>query len=316
MGSGEGDGRMTPAIYMERISKWFRGRVALEAVTWSVAAGSFHGLVGANGAGKTTLLRLALGVIWPDDGQIEVFGERLGHDNAEIRQRVHYVASGRPPGASGFRVAEWMRYASLLYRRWDAGRAQQLLEAIELDSGQFIGHLSSGQMTSLALAVAVASRPDLLLLDEPTNGLDLVVKRQMLQLIIDMAASEGTTVVMATHNLEDVERLADSLALLYRGRLVAAGGLDEIKGRMHRIQVALPGQWPEAVFQDPSITHVERRGQVALLTVEGPAEPIMERLRTAGAVVVEPIPMDLSEVFRSMLEKEGYTRETITWDRG
>ena len=304
---------MTVAIDMQGVTKEFRGRPALSDISWIVETGSIHGLIGANGAGKTTLLRLALGLLWPDQGTIAILGQRLERENAPLRQRVHYAASGRAL-APGFRVAEWLRYASLLYERWDAARCQRLIKALELDPDKVIGHLSHGMQTSLQLVVAIASRPDLLLLDEPTNGLDVVVKRQILQLIIDMAAAEGTTVVIASHNIEDIERMADTISVLYRGQFILKGEMESIKNHMHRLQVVIPGEWPSDVAQDPRITRVERRGHVGLVTVQGPAEPVAALLQKAGATLVEPIDMDLTDVFRAVLEKEGYTREGLEWD--
>lgn len=287
--------------------------MVLNHIDWTVEEGSIHGLIGANGAGKTTLLRLALGVLWPDRGAITVLGESLGHESAELRQRVHYVASGRAlPG--GFRVAEWVRYASLLYDRWDGPRCRRLLEALELDPAAAVGQLSMGMQISLKLAVAIAARPQLMLLDEPTNGLDVVVKRQILQLIIDMASAEGTTLVLATHNIEDVERLADAVSLLYQGRMVLRGELEEMKTHMSRLQIVMPGQWPSALEKDPRIVKVERRGQVALVTIQGPSKAVVELFERAGATLVESIPMDLTEVFTATLEKEGYSRDALQWE--
>ncbi len=304
---------MTAAIEMDAVTKRFRGRAAVDDVAWTVGTGSIHGLIGANGAGKTTLLRLALGLLWPDKGTITVLGERLGLENAPIRQRVHYVASGRT-AMPGFRVAEWLRYASLLYERWDGARCQRLVHALELNPDKTIRHLSQGMQTSLQLVTAIASRPDLLLLDEPTNGLDVVVKRQILQLIIDMAAAEGTTVVMASHNIEDIERMADAISVLYRGRFILKGDIEAIKDHMHRLQVVIPGEWPSRVERDPRITRVERRGHVGWVTVQGPVEPVAAMLHQMGATLIEPLPMDLTEIFRAVLEKEGYTREGLEWN--
>lgn len=166
---------MNAAIAMDNVAKRFRESQALQDVQWSVPDGSIYGLIGANGAGKTTLLRLALGVMWPDAGEVQILGEVLRRDNADIRQRVHYVASGRqlPPS---FRVDEWIHYSSLLYRHWDKKICDKLMRALAIDGRRQIGHLSQGMQVSFQLAVAIAARPDLLLLDEPTNGLDLVVK--------------------------------------------------------------------------------------------------------------------------------------------
>lgn len=304
---------MNLAITMSGVTKTFGGKTALDHVDWQVQAGSIHGLIGANGAGKTTLLRLALGTLWPDQGSIEVLGQQLTLENAALRQNVHYVATGRQLPAH-FQVGEWLHYMELLYERWDADRAKRLVGAMEIDANAVIRSLSTGQQASLQLAGAIAARPKLLLLDEPTNGMDLVVKRQVLQLMMDMAAAEGTTLVLATHNIEDVERLADSLSILYRGRFVLGGSVDSLKAHMHRVQVVTGGGWSDALFDDPHIAHVEKRGQVALVTVEGPADPLMAHFRAAGALLVEPIDIDLAEIFRMVLEKEGYSRETVAWN--
>ncbi len=304
---------MRPAIEMSDVTKVFGGKMALNHVDWRVDAGSIHGLIGANGAGKTTLLRLALGTLWPDQGRIEVLDQQLGRENADLRQHVHYVATGRslPPH---FRVDEWLQYMGLLYDRWDERRARHLVEAMEISASSIIRSLSTGMQASLQLAGAIAARPALLLLDEPTNGMDVVVKRQVLQLMMDMAAAEGTTMVLATHNIEDVERLADSVSVLYRGRFVLNSSLENFKGHMHRLQVVADREWSDAVFVQPHIAHVEKRGQVALVTVEGPQEPVAAHFREAGALLVEPIDMDLAEIFRMVLEKEGYSRDTLAWD--
>ena len=303
---------MTPAVLVDNLYKSFRGSMALRNVNWLVEPGSIHGLLGSNGAGKTTLLRLVLGGLWPDQGNIKVLGETLGRENARLRQRVHYVAAGRLL-PQGFRVGEWVRYAELLYSHWDPRQAERLLEALELDSRSTISQLSTGMQMSLKLAVAIAARPDLLLLDEPTNGLDMVVKRQVLRLIIDMAADQGTTVVIATHNVEDIERMADSVSILYRGRMVLAGSIDEVKAHLTRLTVIIPSGWPSPLTGDPRIVGREHYGQSLQLTLQGPAEPIIELLRDSGAIHIESVSMDLSDIFTATLKKEGYTREAVAW---
>ncbi len=300
------------AVAMTDVSKSFRGLPALSDIRWHVRRGQVHGLIGANGAGKTTLLRLALGVLWPDQGDIAVLGQKLSRDSAEIRQIVHYVASGRPL-IPGFRVTEWVRYVSLLYQNWDQGLCDRLLRALEIPLDAAIRHLSSGQQTSLQLAIAIASHPQLMLLDEPTNGLDVVVKRQILQFIIDMAAAQGTTLVIATHNIEDIERLADSVSLLYRGRMIVHEELDLLKGSLHRLQVVME-DWPEALLQDARILGYERHGRTAVITVQGSVDAMVHELQQAGASSIEAVDLDLTEIFRVILAKEGYSRESLHWE--
>ena len=302
---------MTEAIHMQGVIKHFPNQIALNGIDWIVPQGTIHGLIGANGSGKTTLLRLALGLLWPDSGEISIMGQPFSRDDASLRQRVHYVGTGTskiPP----MRVNEWVRYASLLYERWDAKRCARLLSILEISSKAYIGRLSLGTETQLQLLVAISARPDLLLMDEPTNGLDAVVKRQVLQLIIDMAAQEGTTVVMASHAIEDIERLADTLAVLYRGRFTIKGDVDTIKAQFHRVQAVLNRPLPETVKKHPQLLHVEQRGHIAVLTFEGNQAFFLQQLQNVGATHLEPIAMDLTDVFRCLMEKEGYTRDSLT----
>ncbi len=298
---------------MQDVQKSLGQRPVLRDVTWSVPQGCVCGLIGANGAGKTTLLRLALGLVWPDAGTVRVLGERLGRENAALRQRVQYVASDRTLPL-GLRVGDWLHYASLAYPHWDRARARRLGIALELPPGRSVRELSAGERTSLQIVAAAASHPELLLLDEATNGLDLVVKSQVLGLLIDMAAAEGTTIVVASHHIEDIERLSDRLAVLHAGRIVREGELDAIKASVHRLQVVMPGDWPAALDADPRVIAVERTGKVALVTVEGPAEPVATAYRAAGAILVEPVDLDLGEVFRIVLEREGYGRAELRWN--
>ncbi|MCL6549221.1 MAG: ABC transporter ATP-binding protein [Alicyclobacillus sp.] len=298
------------AVQTRALTKRFDGKTAVDHVDLDIPAGSIFGLVGANGAGKSTLLRLILGVMWPTSGEVRVLGQPLPRESAAFRQRVHYVGSDGGMFPS-FQVRELLRYASLIYERWDQARCRRLVEALELPIDRRIRALSTGMQMQLRLAVALSARPDLLLLDEPTNGLDPVIRRQFLQLIVQESAGQGTTVVIATHLLEDVERIGDGMAVMFRGRVVAAGVIDELRGRVHRLQAALPHGLPADVEAHPAVTRVERQGQVVTLTLEGDPAPVTARLRAAGAVFIEPVPLDLSDLFRYLLEKEGYSREGI-----
>lgn len=302
---------MSMVVETTGLTKEFDGKIAVDHVNLQVPAGSIYGVVGANGAGKSTLLRLLLGVLWPTAGEVRLFGEVLPREAAPVRQRVHYVGADAEPFRS-FRVHELIRYASMLYEKWDSARCTRLIEALELPTGRTIRNLSTGMKMQLRLAIALSAHPDLLILDEPTNGLDPVVKRQFLQLLVQEAAGEGTTVVLATHLLDDVERMADGVAVMYKGRVVASGVIDDLKGHVRRFQAALPGGLPPAIEDHPAVARVERQGQVFTVTVEGDgAAEIQERLWAAGATFVEPVDLELTDLFRYLMEKEGYTRDAV-----
>lgn len=131
-----------------------------------------------------------------------------------------------------------------------------------------------------------------------------------------MAVQSGATVVLATHQLEDVERLADRVAILHGGRFLLDDTLERTRSSVNRLQVAFEGDWPDALGSDPRLIRVERQGRVALLTVDGPAAPVAAAMREAGATVVTEVELRLSDVLEAVLEREGYTRDVVTWNAG
>lgn len=297
-------------IRFEHVSKNIGGKCVLDDIHLSIGEGSVYGVVGANGAGKTTLLRLINGLYRPTSGNISVFGEHLPKEAAPLRQRIHLVSAD---GAfyAGFRVRDHLRYASMLYERYDQRRAHQLIDALELPLNQPIRALSLGMKMQLRLAVALASRPDILLLDEATNGLDPIVRQQFLQLIVDETASAGTTVVMATHRLEDLEPLADHASILYKGRLIVAGALDDLRAEFHEVMAVLTTDEPIQPDLLPQHETIQQRGKIITCVVRGEVKPIIQALQQQGAVHVDVQAMGFESLFRALLEKEGYTRDTI-----
>ncbi|MFB5192364.1 ABC transporter ATP-binding protein [Alicyclobacillus fastidiosus] len=292
------------------VSKVIDGQAILQNINFAVKDGSVHGLVGSNGAGKTTLLRLINGVYEASSGEIRVFGKTIIRDVANIRQRVHLVSAD---GAfyPGFRVQDLLHYASLLYDKWDETRAKDLIKVLELPLHQPIRKLSLGMKMQLRLAVALASRPDVLLLDEPTNGLDPVVRRQFLGLIVQEVAGTGLSVVFATHRLEELEAVADDISVLYRGRMVLSGSLEGFKSHYHEIVAVANTTIADHVWEHPSVLAVSSHGKIQSCIVNGDTSVLRQRLVKAGAVHVDEQPIKFEDLFRALMEKEGYTRDAI-----
>lgn len=298
-------------IETTQVSKVIDGQIVLKDIDFTVRDGSVHGLVGSNGAGKTTLLRLLNGVYQPSSGTIRVFGQSMLGDTAAIRQCVHLVSAD---GAfyPGFRVQDLLRYASLLYVRWDETRARDLVKVLELPLHQPIRKLSLGMKMQLRLAVALASRPDVLLLDEPTNGLDPIVRRQFLGLIVQEVAGTGLSVVFATHRLEELEAMADDISVLYQGRMVLLGSMEAFKTDYHEIVVvANTNIIDDTVWKHPGVLAVSSHGKIRSCIVKGNTLSLREQLIQAGAVHVDEQPIKFEELFRAIMEKEGYTRDAI-----
>jgi ABC-2 type transport system ATP-binding protein len=304
---------MSFVIETEQLTKVLDGKTVVDNVNLKVEAGTVYGIVGANGAGKTTLLRMLIGLYRPTHGTVHFFGEPLNRDATEIRQRVHYVGADGDMFKS-FRVSDMLKYASMLYERWDERRATVLLEALSLPRSQRVKNLSLGMKMQLRLLIALSARPDVLLLDEPTNGLDPVVKRQFLQLIVQETAGSGTTVVMATHLLDDLDRIADAIAFMYRGKIVVSGALTELKSGTKQVQCALPEgvtSLPDELVHCPNILRVAYRGRMCTLVVEGDVNAVTDELHRIGCPYVEVTELGFHELFETFMHKAGYHRDGI-----
>lgn len=298
------------AIEAVNLSKTLQESAVVKGVDLTVRAGTVHGIVGPNGAGKTTLLRLLNGIYTPDKGEVRVLGQVLTGDTATVRQRVHLVSAdgGFHPG---FRVKDLLRYASLLYPNWDKKRADDLIQVLKLDKQQLIRRLSLGTKMQLRLAVALASRPDVLILDEPTNGLDPVVRHQFLGLIVQEVAGRNISVVFATHRLEELEAMADDISVLHDGRILLSGNLEDLKME-HREIVAVTRTEADPDLGDiPGVLTVRRRGRILSVLVKGDTADVRRRLTESGTVHMDEQGVKFEELFRALMEKEGYSRDAV-----
>ena len=231
-------------IEVAGLTRRFGPKVALDGVRLSVPRGTVFGLVGVNGAGKTTLIRHILGLLRAASGSVRVFGKDPAADSAGVLVRIGYL-SEEPDLPGWMRVGELFRYTQAFYPNWDPAFAEELRAAFALDPGAKVKHLSKGQRARAGLVLALAHRPELLVLDEPSSGLDPIVRRDILGAIIRTIAEEGRTVVFSSHLLHEVERVADRVALIDRGRVVFSGALDHIKETHHRLTLRFPEPRPK-----------------------------------------------------------------------
>jgi ABC-2 type transport system ATP-binding protein len=224
---------MTAVLRAQGLGKSYGRRWALSDCTLDVPAGRVVGLVGPNGAGKTTLLNLAVGMLAPTAGTIEVLG---GHPAAGPSQlaKVGYVAQDTPTYA-GLSVEEHLQLGARLNPGWDDALARRRIERLGLDLTQRAGKLSGGQRAQLALTVGVAKRPELLILDEPVASLDPLARREFLQDLMEAVAEHELSVVLSSHLVSDLERVCDHLIVLVASRVQLAGDLDTLLATHHRL---------------------------------------------------------------------------------
>ncbi len=220
-------------VEVSGLTRKYRRKLALDNVTLRVPPGCVYGLVGENGAGKTTLLKHLLGSLRAQQGTVRVFGHDPAEQAVEVLAKIGYLSEDRDiPG--WMRVRELIAYTSAFYPGWDEAYAESLRERFNLQPDARIRQLSRGERAKMGLLCALAYRPPLLLLDEPSSGLDPSARRDILGAIVRTVADEGRTVIFSSHLLEEVERVADIVAMIHGGQCVFEGALDDIKAKHQR----------------------------------------------------------------------------------
>ena len=283
------------AVEITGLTRRFGSKMALNQVSLQVRPGRVFGLVGANGAGKTTLIKHLLGRLKPQSGSVRVFGFDPVADPVAVLGRIGYLSENRDLPA-WMRVDELLRYTQAFYPKWDMAYAEELRRQFGLEARARIKTLSRGENAKAGLLIALAYRPELLLLDEPSSGLDPVVRRDILEAIIRTVADEGRTVFFSSHLLEEVERVADDLAMMFNGQVVLAGTVDEVKENHHRLVLR---------FDSPQLSAPKVQG-VLSLTGSGQEwtaicngqreQAVAAAARAGGRVVAESSP-SLDEIF-------------------
>jgi ABC-2 type transport system ATP-binding protein len=214
-----------------------RGTFTLSVPKWRVGPGEVTGLVGPNGAGKTTLLETIAGLRKADSGAVRVFGLNPWADPVEVRSSLGFMTDDMP--LFDLRIGKLLRLLSGYYATWDASLVEELLQRFKLDPSQKVQRLSKGQGTRIRLVTAMAFRPRVLVLDEPATGLDVAGRRSLLESVLDVVRDPSRSVIVSSHMLADVERIADRLLVLNEGRVVKDGRTDDLVGEQRTLEEAL-----------------------------------------------------------------------------
>ena len=217
-----------PAIAVEGLTRKFGRCLAVDSLTFEVPAGSVCAFLGRNGAGKTTAIRMMMNLLEVTAGRATLLGLDSRRDHTALMHRIGYVAD-TPLPYDWMKVKELVWFTAGFHPQWNQTRVNSLLDRFNLDREQKIRHLSRGTQAQLALVLALGGDPELLILDEPATGLDVVVRRDFLESIIQLMQQEGRTVLFSTHMLHEVERVADQVIILDRGRLIKSGAMDDLK---------------------------------------------------------------------------------------
>jgi ABC-2 type transport system ATP-binding protein len=287
------------------LRKSYPGADALRGLTLQIPAGSICGFLGLNGAGKTTTIKILLGMTRPTAGRARVFGLDVADRSAgvDIRRRTGFVGENKDLYEQMTPV-DLIRFTSDFFPRWRADLADRYARQFELPDRR-VKELSRGTRTKLALLLALCRGAELLVLDEPTAGLDPAMAEQVLQAIVHHVASEGATVFFSSHQIVEVEQIADRVAIIDAGRLVVGGLLDEVRDRFRRIRLVFDGDAPAPPSGLPGLVRMQRAGRVLTMLADGGADRIVDAMRVLEPTAVDVAAVSLKEIFLETVVAEG-----------
>ena len=290
-------------IQINNVSKKYDNQYALSNVTLNVKEASIYGLLGSNGAGKTTLLKILAGIYKPTHGGIQITGQNV-FENPRLKQDVFFIPD-LPYFLPQYTIKQMANYYKSLYFNWSDDRFEQLAKTIKIDVNKKIHRLSKGMQRQVAFWLAFSTMPKVLLLDEPMDGLDPVMRHHIRHLIID-EAERKMTVLISSHNLNEVEDICDTVGILHEGKVLLQRELDDLKTDIHKIQIAFKGEIPEGLFEQIELKSQEKRGSVILCVVRGNLEEVKQKLETFKPVLIDVLPLTLEEVFIHEMGGVGY----------
>ena len=297
-------------IEAKNVVKRFDGFQALDGLTMTVARGSIYGLVGPNGAGKSTLLRHVTGIYRQDSGSVLLEGNPI-YENPAAKARIASI----PDELYYFLSAstrDMMRFFKGFYPRFDGARYEALKDVFTtINEKQPIRRLSKGMQKQAAFWLALCCRPDVLVLDEPVDGLDPVMRRQVWGLLMGDVAEHGTTVLVSSHNLRELEDVCDHVGILSRGRVLIERSLSDLQENLVKMQVVFQEKEMPRMPEDLQILHVSRVGRIHTLIVRGGATEVTNRLAAFGPILLEALPLTLEEIFIYELGGEDYAVRDI-----
>ena len=280
-------------IEVKALVKSFDGFRALDGLNLTVPRGAVYGLVGPNGAGKSTLIRHVVGIYRQDSGELLIDGEPV-YENPKIKARIAYI----PDEVAYFTqstIKDMMRFYKSMYPGFDAERFEKLGQAFELSLNRPLRKMSKGMQKQAAFWLALSCRPDYIVLDEPVDGLDPVMRRQVWSLLLGDVAERGSTVLVSSHNLRELEDVCDHVGIMNRGKMLLERSLSQLQDNMVKVQLALADgtELPESL----DILHCSVTGRLRQLILRGDAEEVTNKLSTVQPLFMDVLPLSLEEIF-------------------
>ena len=276
-------------LEMKNVTKTFGAFKALDDLTLTVPKGAVYGLGGPNGAGKSTAIRHMTGVYRPDSGEITLGGQPV-YENPAVKQTIGYIPDEifYFPSAT---LEEMRKFYRGLYPNFDNDLFERLYDVFQLPKKTPIRRFSKGMQKQAAFHLTVCTRPEVLILDEPVDGLDPVMRRQVMSLILSDVAEHGTTVLISSHNLRELEDVCDHVGIMDHGKMLLERSLADMQGSTHKVQ--LVGDLPEGL----DVLHESASGRLKTFIVRGAAWEISQKITAANPAYFDLLPLSLEEIF-------------------
>ena len=296
-------------IDVKGLTKRFGTVTALDNISFQVDSGSIFGLVGSNGAGKSTFLRTAAGIYRPDAGSVLIDGGEP-FENLSVKENVCFISDYPffPRTATLLDTADLFSHT---YPHWDKERFSYLCSCFPLDTKQRILNMSKGMQRQAAILCALGARPMHLLLDEIFDGLDPVMRQLLKRILSGEVSDRGMTVVIASHNLRELEDICDHVGLFHRGGVIFDRELDDLKLGISRVQAVFRPMPDRSVFDRFNLVTLRTQGSLVDFVARGSQEEILAKLSELNPTFSELLPLTLEEVFISEMEAAGYDIDNI-----
>jgi ABC-type multidrug transport system ATPase subunit len=285
-------------IETSNLRKQYDEIVALRGLTLQVPKGSIFGFLGRNGAGKTTTIKVLLGMAKPSSGVARAFGAALDTPEASLalRRRTGFVSEEKEL-YDYMTIDEIVRFTASFYPRWRRDLEERYLQKFDLPRARRIKGLSRGMRAKVAFLLALARGAELLILDEPTSGLDPAATEEVLQALVSHVAQEELTVFFSSHQIAEVEQVADRVAIIDRGAEVVSGAIDDLRERYCRIQLVFAGDAPAHTFRAPGIVRARRQGRVLTVLSSAGPDGVVDEARALNPSAVTTSPVTLKDIF-------------------
>lgn len=296
-------------IKVSNVTKTFDSFRALDGFNMSVERGSIYGLVGPNGAGKTTIFSHLMGVLKQDSGKITIDGEDVW-ENPALMQKVLSISDDWYYFGT-YTIKEMAKFYERIYKNFNRERFEKLGKVLHFNENTQIRRLSKGMKKQVAFRLVLSCMPEVLILDEPLDGLDPVMRKQIMNIIIGDVAERQMTVLVSSHNLRELEDICDHVGIIHNGKMVIEKPLDDLKGNIQKLQLAFSGDFPETLKSALDVLHISKIGSVYTVIVKGDPDFVSETVSAANPLIFDKVSLTLEEVFIYELGGLGYDFKQI-----